>query len=174
MLCLQYAISYVRANKMIGKTTLYTGGRKKVFHQCELLNVSAIVQNLQRFCVEGAGKHCTAAQVSNSAWLPCLASAQEIEEQESNGADFSQSSCRSLPALQQACPSITRDEYFINTIDRKLQNKQKECQKRAPKNSSIKCRSLLLLETCPVMTPQVLLVDYVDLPSCFPLQLDMS
>jgi hypothetical protein len=25
-----------------------------------------------------------------------------------------------------------------------------------------------------VMTPQVLLVDYVDLPSCFPLQLDMS
>ncbi len=36
MLCLQYELSYVRANKMIGNTTLYTDGRNGVSHQCEL------------------------------------------------------------------------------------------------------------------------------------------
>jgi hypothetical protein len=67
---------------------------------------------------------CSAAPGSNS-----LASAQEIKEQESHGADFSQSSSRSLLALQQACRPATRDEYFINAVDRKLQNKQKSAKK---------------------------------------------
>jgi hypothetical protein len=71
---------------------------------------------------------CTAAPGSNFARYPSLALAQEIEEQENHGADFSQSSSRSLPALQQACPPATRDEYFINAVDRKLQNKQKSAK----------------------------------------------
>jgi hypothetical protein len=50
-LCLQYELSYVRANKMIGKTTLCTGGRHVVSHQNELLNVSARLENLQSFFV---------------------------------------------------------------------------------------------------------------------------
>jgi hypothetical protein len=66
---------------------------------------------------------------SNFARHPSLASAQEIEEQERHGAHFSQSSSRSLPALHQACPPVTRDEYFINAVDRKLQNKQKSAKK---------------------------------------------
>jgi hypothetical protein len=41
MVSLQYELSYVRANKMIGKTTYCTGGRHVVSHQCVLLNVSA-------------------------------------------------------------------------------------------------------------------------------------
>jgi len=32
-------------------------------------------------------------------------------------------------ALQQACRPATRDEYFINAVDRKLQNKQKSAKK---------------------------------------------
>ncbi len=36
MVSLQYELSYVNANKMIGKTTLCTGGRYRVSHQCEL------------------------------------------------------------------------------------------------------------------------------------------
>ncbi len=72
---------------------------------------------------------CSAAPGSNSVRHPSLASAQEIEEQESNGADFSQSSSRSLPALHQACQPVTRDECFINAVDRKLQNKQKSAKK---------------------------------------------
>jgi hypothetical protein len=45
----QYEISNVLATEMNRKTTLYTGGRNEVSHQCELLNVSSIVENLQRF-----------------------------------------------------------------------------------------------------------------------------
>jgi hypothetical protein len=34
---------------MTGKMTLHTGGRYGVSHQCELLNVSASCENVQRF-----------------------------------------------------------------------------------------------------------------------------
>jgi hypothetical protein len=34
----------------------------------------------------------------------------------------------SLPAQQQACQPVTKDEYCINTVDRKLENKPKECR----------------------------------------------
>ncbi len=82
MSCLQNELSYVRANKMIGnttlytrdtcevslqcellnvsanstirKTTLYTGGRYVVSHQYELLNVSARLENLQSFLYRGS------------------------------------------------------------------------------------------------------------------------
>ena len=41
-------------NYMIGKTILYSEGRNGVFHQYELLNVSARLQNLQRFLYRGS------------------------------------------------------------------------------------------------------------------------
>jgi hypothetical protein len=34
--------------------------------------------------------------------------------------------CMFFPAQQQVCQPVTEDEYCINTVDRKLQNKQKE------------------------------------------------
>jgi len=37
-----------------GKTAFYTGGRFGVSHQCELLNVSARLENLQRFLYRGS------------------------------------------------------------------------------------------------------------------------
>jgi hypothetical protein len=48
-----------------------------------------------------------------------LVQPKKIQEQKSFGADFSQSS--SIPAQQQACQPVTKDEYCINTVDRKLQ-----------------------------------------------------
>jgi hypothetical protein len=33
-----------------------------------------------------------------------------------------------FPEQQLACQPVTKDEYCINTVDRKLQNKQKECR----------------------------------------------
>ena len=38
MLFLQYELLNVSANWMIGKMTLYTDGRNRVSHQCELSN----------------------------------------------------------------------------------------------------------------------------------------
>jgi hypothetical protein len=35
--------------------------------------------------------------------------------------------CRFFPAQQQACQPVTKDEYCINNVDRKSENKQKEC-----------------------------------------------
>jgi hypothetical protein len=33
-----------------------------------------------------------------------------------------------IPAQQQAYQPVTKDEYCINTVERQLQNKQKECE----------------------------------------------
>jgi len=54
MLCLQYELLNVSANKMIGKTTFCTGGRYGVSHQCDLLYVSASRQTLQSFLYTGS------------------------------------------------------------------------------------------------------------------------
>ncbi len=54
MLCLQCEFLNVNANELLGKTTLYTGGRYVVSHQCEFLNVSATVENFQRFLYRGS------------------------------------------------------------------------------------------------------------------------
>jgi hypothetical protein len=45
----QCELSNVNATDMNEKMTLHSEGRCGVSHQCELLNVSVIVENLQRF-----------------------------------------------------------------------------------------------------------------------------
>jgi hypothetical protein len=51
---------------------------------------------------------------SNPAWHPSLGSAQENPEAEKYRSSF-------FPAQQQASQPVTKDEYCINTVDRKLQ-----------------------------------------------------
>jgi hypothetical protein len=55
---------------------------------------------------------------------PPLVQPRKIQEQEATV----QICSRSLPAQQQACQPVTKDEYCINTVERKLKNKQKECR----------------------------------------------
>ncbi len=52
MVSLQCELLNVNATELLGKTTLYTGGRYGVSHQCELLNVSARLENLQSFFLQ--------------------------------------------------------------------------------------------------------------------------
>ena len=57
---------------MIGKTTLYTGGRYGVSHQYELLNVSARLENLQSFLYRGSTQmvsHQYALLNDSAAWM---------------------------------------------------------------------------------------------------------
>jgi hypothetical protein len=38
-----------------------------------------------------------------------------------------------FPAQQKLCQPVTKDEYCVHTVDRKSQNKQKECWERHQK-----------------------------------------
>jgi hypothetical protein len=63
----------------------------------------------------------TAVPGSNPAWHPSLGSAQENPEAEKYRGRFFPAQQQELPAQQQACQPVTKDEYCINTVDRKLQ-----------------------------------------------------
>jgi hypothetical protein len=69
---------------------------------------------VQRGYVVSALGCCMAAPGSNPARHPSLGSAQE-----SPGAG-KQQRYRFFPAQQQACQPVTKDEYCINTVDRKF------------------------------------------------------
>ena len=55
MVSLQCELLNVNANELLGKTTLYTGGRHGVSPQCELLNVIANQMIEKTLCTLRAG-----------------------------------------------------------------------------------------------------------------------
>jgi hypothetical protein len=64
---------------------------------------------------------CTAVPGSNPARHPSLGSAQENPGAEKYRSRFFPAQQQEIPAQQQACQPVTKDEYCINTVDRKLQ-----------------------------------------------------
>ncbi len=58
---------------------------------------------------------------SNPALHPSLGSAQENPGAEKYRGRFSPAQQQEIPAQQQVCQPVTKDEYCINTVDRKLQ-----------------------------------------------------
>jgi hypothetical protein len=60
---------------------------------------------------------CTAAPVQ----IPPACTLPLVQPRKNPGAGKRR--CRFFPAQQQACQPVTKNEYCINTVDRKLQNK---------------------------------------------------
>ncbi len=70
---------------------------------------------------------------------PPLVQPRKIQEQKRRGRFFPAQQ-QEIPAQQQACQLVTKDEYCINTVntvDIKLQNKSKRVPGRAPKFKKI-------------------------------------
>ncbi len=64
---------------------------------------------------------CTEVPGSNPARHPSLGSAQENPGAEKYRRRFFPAQQQEIPAQQQAYQPITKDEYCINTVDRKLE-----------------------------------------------------
>ncbi len=58
MLCLQYELLNVSANKMNGKSTLDTDGKNRVSHQCELSYEFSEWQMILCICYNGSIGRC--------------------------------------------------------------------------------------------------------------------
>jgi hypothetical protein len=86
---------------------------------------------------------CTAVPGSNPARHPSLGSAQENPGAEKYRSRFFLAQQQEIPAQQQAYQPTTKDEYCINTVDRKLEEKNK---KSAGKGTKILKKSQFL---CP-------------------------
>jgi hypothetical protein len=76
---------------------------------------------VRRGYVVSASGCCTAVPGSNPARHPSLGSAQENPGAEKYRSRFFQAQQQEIPAQQQACQPITKNEYCINTLDRKLE-----------------------------------------------------
>jgi hypothetical protein len=71
--------------------------------------------------VVSASGCCTAVSGSDPARHPSLGSAQENPGEEKQRCRFFPAQQQEIPAQHQACQPVTKDEYCINTVERKLQ-----------------------------------------------------
>ena len=76
---------------------------------------------VRRGYVVSASGRCTAVPGSNPARHPSLGSAQENPGAEKYRSRFFPAQQQEIPAQQQAYQPITKDEYCINTVARKLE-----------------------------------------------------
>ncbi len=74
-----------------------------------------------RVSVVSASSCCTAVPGSNPARHPSLGSARENPGAEKYRSRFFPAQQQEIPAQQQAYQPITKDEYCINTVERKLE-----------------------------------------------------
>ncbi len=79
---------------------------------------------VRRGYVVSASGCCTAVSGSNPARHPSLGSAKENPGAEKYRSRFFPAQQQEIPAQQQAYQPITKDEYCINTVARKLEEKK--------------------------------------------------